>query len=37
MDIANEESYDLILHEGAVVASPNVDITTKVLAKMGQL
>ena len=37
IDIANEENYDLILHEGAVMASPNVDITTKVLAKMGQL
>ena len=36
VDIANEEGYDLILHEGAIVAGPNVNITTKVLAKMGE-
>ncbi len=35
VDIAKQEKYDLIL-EGAVYASDNVDITTKVLEKLNQ-
>lgn len=35
-DVAKEEHYDLILHEGAVYASDKIDITEKVLDKLNQ-
>lgn len=36
LDIAKQEKYDLVLHEGAVYASDSVDITEKVLKKLGK-
>jgi outer membrane protein len=36
LDIARQEKYDLVLHEGAVHASDAVDITGKVLKKLGK-
>jgi outer membrane protein len=35
-DIARQEKYDLILHEGAIFASESVDMTEKVLKKLGK-
>ena len=34
IEIAQTNSYDLILHEGAVYASPAIDITGKVLEEL---
>ena len=36
VDIAKEEKYDLILHEGTIFASSRVDITEKVLSRLGK-
>lgn len=36
LEIAKEEKYDLILHEGTVFASSRVDITEKVLTRLGK-
>lgn len=36
LDIAKQEKYDLILHEGTVYASDSIDITEKVLKKLGK-
>lgn len=36
LEIARQEKYDLILHEGALYASEAVDITDKVLKKLGK-
>jgi len=36
LEIANQEKYDLVLHEGAVYASDSIDITEKVLKKLGK-
>ena len=33
LDIAKQEKYDLVLHEGTVYASESIDITEKVLKK----
>jgi len=35
-EIARQDKYDLILHEGAIYASEAVDITEKVLKKLGK-
>ena len=35
VEIAKQERYDLILHEGAVYASDRIDITDKVLKTLG--
>jgi len=35
-EIARQEKYDLVLHEGAIFASETVDITEKVLKKLGK-
>ncbi len=36
LEIAKQEKYDLILHEGVITASPRVDITDKVLQRLGK-
>ena len=36
VEIAKQERYDLILHEGAVYASDRIDITDKVLKALGR-
>ena len=36
VEIAKQEKYDLILHEGAVYASDRIDITDKVLKTLGR-
>ena len=36
VEIAKQERYDLILHEGAVYASDRIDITDKVLKTLGR-
>lgn len=36
LDIAKQEKYDLVLHEGAVYASDSIDITELVLRKLGK-
>ncbi len=36
LDIAKQEKYDLVLHEGTVYASESIDITEKVLKKLGK-
>lgn len=36
VDIAKQENYDLILHEGTIYASKRVDLTDKVLKKLGK-
>ncbi len=36
VEIAKQEKYDLIMHEGAVYASDKIDITDKVLKTLGQ-
>jgi len=36
LEIAKQEKYDLVLHEGAVYASDSIDITEKVLKKLGK-
>jgi outer membrane protein len=36
LEIAKKEKYDLVLHEGTVYASDSIDITEKVLKKLGK-
>jgi outer membrane protein len=36
LEIAKQENYDLILHEGVITASPRIDITDKVLQRLGK-
>ncbi|HEY8553657.1 MAG TPA: OmpH family outer membrane protein [Burkholderiales bacterium] len=36
VEIAKQEDYDLILHEGTIYASKRVDLTDKVLKKLGK-
>jgi len=36
VEIARQEKFDLILHEGTVYASERIDITEKVLKKLGK-
>lgn len=36
LEIAKQEKYDLIMHEGAVYASDKIDITDKVLKTLGK-
>jgi outer membrane protein len=36
-EIAKEDGYDLIVHEGAIFASDKIDITGKVLDKLSKL
>lgn len=36
LDIAKQEKYDLVLHEGTVYASESIDITDKVLKRLGK-
>ena len=36
VEIAKQEKYDLIMHEGAVYASDKIDITDKVLKTLGK-
>ncbi|OGI59045.1 MAG: hypothetical protein A2V58_08435, partial [Candidatus Muproteobacteria bacterium RBG_19FT_COMBO_61_10] len=36
VEIAKQEKYDLIMHEGAVYASDTIDITDKVLKTLGK-
>jgi len=35
-ELARQEKYDLVLHEGAIFSNDNVDITEKVLKKLGK-
>lgn len=36
VEIAKQENYDLILHEGTIYASSTIDITSKVLEKLNK-
>lgn len=36
IEIAKQEGYDLILHEGTIYASKKVDLTDKILKKLGK-
>lgn len=36
VEIAKQENYDLILHEGTIYASKRVDLTDKVLKRLGK-
>ena len=36
VEIAKQENYDLILHEGTIYASGKIDITAQVLRKLGK-
>jgi outer membrane protein len=36
VEIAKQEGYDLVLHEGVVHAGPKADITDKILKKLGK-
>ncbi|HYM47956.1 MAG TPA: OmpH family outer membrane protein, partial [Burkholderiaceae bacterium] len=36
VEIAKQEGYDLVLHEGVIHASPKTDITDKILKKLGK-
>jgi outer membrane protein len=36
IEIAQQENYDLILHEGTIYASKKVDLTEKILKKLGK-
>lgn len=36
VEIAKQENYDLVLHEGTIYASSTIDITDKVLEKLNQ-
>lgn len=36
VEIAKQENYDLILHEGTIYASKKVDLTDRVLLKLGK-
>jgi outer membrane protein len=35
-ELAKQDGYDLVLHEGVMFASPKTDITDKVLKKLGK-
>ncbi len=35
-EFAKQENYDLIVHEGVIHAGPKVDITDKILKKLGK-
>ena len=35
-DMARQEGYDLVLHEGVTYAGPRADITDKILRKLGK-
>jgi len=35
-EFARQENYDLIVHEGVIYAGPKVDITKKILEKLGK-
>jgi hypothetical protein len=34
--VARQENFDLILHEGVLFASGKVDVTEKILRKLGK-
>jgi outer membrane protein len=36
VEFAKQENYDLIVHEGVIHAGPKVDITDKILKKLGK-
>jgi outer membrane protein len=36
VEFARQENYDLILHEGVIYAGPKVDITDRILKKLGK-
>lgn len=36
LEIAKQDKYDLVLHEGTMYASDSIDITEKVLKKLGK-
>ena len=36
VEIAKQEGYDLVLHEGVIHAGPKADITDKILKKLGK-
>jgi outer membrane protein len=36
IEFARQESYDLIVHEGVIHAGPKVDITDRILKKLGK-
>lgn len=36
VEIAKQDNYDLVLHEGVLYASPRTDITEKILRKLGK-
>lgn len=36
VEIAKQEGYDLVVHEGVVHASPKTDITEKILKRLGK-
>jgi len=36
VEFAKQENYDLIVHEGVIHAGPKVDITKKILEKLGK-
>jgi outer membrane protein len=36
IEIAQQENYDLVLHEGTIYASKRVDLTDKVLRRLGK-
>lgn len=36
IEIAKQENYDLILHEGTIYASKRVDLTASILRKLGK-
>lgn len=36
VEIAKQEKYDLILHEGTIYASERIDITDQILKKLGK-
>jgi len=36
VEIAKQENYDLILHEGTIYASKKVDLTDKILKRLGK-
>ena len=35
-EFAKQENYDLIVHEGVMYAGPKIDITKKILEKLGK-
>lgn len=36
VEIAKQDGYDLIVHEGVIHASPKIDITKKILERLGR-